>query len=135
MKTKLIIGLGALALTACGGTKTVYVERTDAPDTTTKVVRTTDAPIATPAPSFSDEELYVLGVHATAGQAVYVDDEMLIETGYGICSALDAGASMDEVAIIAVTQAGGDDRILSLFASVTASAVYNLCPEYLWMMQ
>lgn len=135
MKTKLTILLGALALTACGGTKTIYVESTDAPDTTVKVVKTTDAPATTPAPVLTDEDLFVLGVHATAGQTVYVDDETLIETGYSVCSAFAGGATLDDVATIAVIQADGDEDILDLLATITASAVYNLCPEYSWMFQ
>jgi len=135
VKTKLIIALGALALTACGGTKTVYVANTDAPDTTTKVVKTTDAPIATPAPSLSDEDLFLLGVYSSNTNPVYVDDETLIETGYATCLAFDGGATLEEVAVIAVTQAGGDDRILELLASITASAVYYLCPQHAWMFE
>lgn len=45
--------LGVLILAACGGTKTIYVTDTEvpnSPETTEKVAKTTDAPIATPAP-------------------------------------------------------------------------------------
>lgn len=51
MKRIIPIIIGTLAITACGGTRTVYVDTTEAPETTVKVVKTTDAPIATPAPT------------------------------------------------------------------------------------
>lgn len=135
MKTKAIIALGALALTACGGTKTIYVTNTEAPDNTTKVVKTTDAPIATQAPTLSDDDLFLLGVHSGYTGTIYVDDETLIDTGRATCLAFDSGATLDEVATMAVQSANGDDRILELLATVTASAVVNYCPEYGWMFE
>jgi len=46
MKRLIPIIIGVLTLTACGS-KTVYVTSTEAPDTTVKVAKTTDAPIVT----------------------------------------------------------------------------------------
>jgi len=60
MKRIIPIIIGTLALVGCG-TKTVYVTSTDAPDTTVKVVKTTDAPIATsaPEPAYTTEDEFI----------------------------------------------------------------------------
>ena len=63
MKKIIIATSILLILTACG-TKTVYVTSTEAPDTTVKVVKTTDAPIATSAPEhvYTDEDEFIYDI-------------------------------------------------------------------------
>lgn len=131
---KTIVAIIAMAATACGGAeeKVVYLPSTDAPKTTAKSpTPTTEAQTDW----LSDEDAFLMGVQLGADGPVYADDETTIETGYAICASLDAGATLEEISIIAVTQAGGDERILTLFAAVTASAVYNFCPEYSWLFE
>jgi hypothetical protein len=128
--------IGTLALASCGGTKTVYVESTDAPDTTTKVVKTTDAPIATPAPTlppvtWTAEDEFLYDVSVGYDGIIYVSDSEMIETGYTVCVALQGGASGGEV-INAIIGAGGDTVFLT---SVVASAVLNFCPDQQWKFQ
>lgn len=126
MKKFLIVSL--IGLAACGGTETVYVDRTDAPDTTVKVVKTTDAPVATPAPPvWSDEDEFLWDIENQFGYTG-VSDSNLIETGYAVCNALRAGAQAWDVAT-ALNQSASDYNSQQMLIAVTASAVLNFCPE------
>jgi hypothetical protein len=125
MKTKLIIGLGALALTACGGTKTVYVERTDAP------AKTTDAPIATPAPTqapWTEEDEFIYDIESNYSGTIYVGRYEMIETGRIVCDSLLDGMTGQEV-VWAIESAGGDLEFVQL---VALSAVANFCPSQIY---
>jgi len=125
MKTKLIIGLGALALTACGGTKTVYVERTDAPTTTT------DAPIATPAPTqapWTEEDEFIYDIESNYSGTIYVGRYEMIETGRIVCESLLDGMTGQEV-VWAIENAGGELEFVQL---VALSAVANFCPSQIY---
>lgn len=124
--------IGTLALTACGGTKTVYVDKTDAPDTTTKVVKTTDAPIATPAPTlppvtWTAEDEFLFDIKNSVGY-VGVSDYDLLDTGYMVCSTLRGGATAMDV-VVAISSVGYEQEFLT---ALTASAVLNLCPDQQW---
>jgi Protein of unknown function (DUF732) len=125
---KRVLALGLISLAACGGTETVYVDRTDAPDTTVKVVRTTDAPIATPAPpAWSEEDEFLWDIQNEFGYTG-VNDSDLIETGYLVCDSLRAGAQAWDVAT-ALEQSASDYRTRDMLIAVTASAVLNFCPD------
>jgi hypothetical protein len=138
MKIATIAAL-AIALTACSGTeeKVVYLPATEAPDTTVKKVTPTTEPTSSLDDSdyLTDEDMFLLGIEIVSTLPSWADEQTLLDTGYATCASFDAGMSLDEVAIISVTQAGGDDRLLDLFAAITASAVYNLCPEHSWMFE
>lgn len=136
MKRSVTLATVALALTACGGTRTVYVNTTDAPDTTVKVVKTTDAPIATPAPTlppvqWTAEDEFLYDIETNYYGTIYVSDYEMIDAGRAACTALLAGASGEEVAL-AVVGAGGDTAFI---ATVVASAVANFCPSQAWKFQ
>jgi hypothetical protein len=127
--------IGTLALTACGGTRTVYVESTDAPDTTTKVVKTTDAPIATPAPTvppvtWTAEDEFLFDIKNSVG-FVGVSDYDLLDTGYMVCSILRGGATGQDL-IIAIAGVGYEQEFL---VALSASAVLNLCPDQAWKIE
>jgi hypothetical protein len=125
---KRVLALGLISLAACGGTETVYVDRTDAPDTTTRVVRTTDAPIATPAPPvWSAEDEFLFDIQNEVGYTG-VSDSDLIETGYVVCDSLRAGAQAWDVAT-ALEQSSTDYSSQRMLIALTASAVLNLCPD------
>jgi len=133
---KRLLILGTLFLAACGGTKTVYVESTDVPETTDKVVETTDAPIATPAPTipeptWSTEDEFILDIEMNYLGTIYVSDGEMIETGYLVCEGLRAGASGEDV-IWAIVGAGGDTELITTLVS---SAVVNFFPEQTWKFQ
>ena len=136
MKRITPIIIGTLVLASCGGTKTVYVESTDAPDTTTKVVKTTDAPIATPAPTlppvtYSAEDEFLYDVYDGYDGIIYVSDSEMLETAYIVCDSLQGGMTAAEV-VFAIMNAGGDTDFLT---TVVAAAVINFCPEQQWKFQ
>ncbi len=131
MKRLLPIVIGTLALTACGGTRTVYVDKTDAPDTTVKVVKTTDAPIATPAPtqaSWTEEDEFIYDIESNYSGTIYVGRYQMIETGRIVCDYLLDGMSGQEV-VWAIENAGGDLEFVQL---VALSAVANFCPSQVY---
>lgn len=136
MKRIIPIIIGTLAITACGGTKTVYVNTTEAPDTTVKVVKTTDAPIATPAPTqppvtWTEEDEFLYDIETSYYGTIYVSDYEMISTGRLVCDSLLGGMSGQEV-IWAVVQAGGDTEFVT---TVVSSAVVNFCPSQIYKFE
>jgi hypothetical protein len=110
--------IGTLALTACGGTRTVYVDKTDAPDTTVKVVKTTDAPIATPAPTqapWTEEDEFIYDIESNYSGTIYVGRYEMIETGRIVCESLLDGMTGQEV-VWAIENAGGELEFVQLVA-------------------
>jgi hypothetical protein len=130
---KSIFVVALLALTACGS-KTYYVTSTDAPTTTVKVTKTTDAPIATPAPTqppvaWSDEEEFISDIYNGYDETIYLEDQDMIDAGYTTCDALRNGMSGYEVLEVIISSGGGISSIEELLGTVVASAVVNFCPE------
>ena len=133
MKKIIIATSILLTLTACGS-KTVYVTSTESPDTTVKVVKTTDAPIATPAPTqapavWNDEDEFISDIKSSYSKYISVSDEQMIDTGYATCAALRTGSSGYDVLNSIINSADGDADIEDFLTSVVASAVINFCPE------
>jgi hypothetical protein len=133
MTRKLLLVLGlSLALVACGS-KTYYVTSTEAPnsqETTVKVVKTTDAPIATAAPStWTEEDEFIFDINESYGSNTGVPDDEMIESGYLVCTALRGGASGYEIVEVLSSSANGDPDIELFLSSVIASAVINFCPD------
>ena len=135
MKRIIPIIIGTLAITACGGTRTVYVNTTEAPETTVKVVKTTDAPIATPAPTtqapWTEEDEFLYDIETSYYGTIYVSDYEMISTGRLVCDSLLGGMSGQEV-IWAVVQAGGDTEFVT---TVVSSAVVNFCPSQIYKFE
>jgi hypothetical protein len=130
---KSIFVVALLALTACGS-KTVYVTSTEAPDTTVKVTKTTDAPIATPAPTqppvaWSDEEEFIADIYNENTGPIYLEDQDLIDAGYAVCDGLRSGMTGYDALDAIVSSSEGDTAVEELLINVTASAVVNFCPE------
>jgi len=122
--------LGVLILAACGGTKTIYVTDTEvpnSPETTEKVVKTTDAPIATPAPEpvYTEEDEFIYDIESNYSGTIYVSNQEMIDTGRVVCQSLLDGMSGQEV-VWAIENAGGDLEFVQL---VALSAVANFCPS------
>ena len=130
MKRLIPIIIGVLALTACGS-KTIYVTSTDAPATTVKVAKTTDAPIATPAPEpvYTDEDEFIYDIENNYSLPIYLDEQDMIETGYTTCDGLQAGLSGMEVIEVVISSAEGDSRIEDLLLTIVSAAGVNFCPE------
>lgn len=133
MKIKTLTAIAGLSLiAACGGTRTVYVNTTDALNVNEgyEVVTTTDAPDTTPAPTlppvaWTDEDEFLYDIETNYYGTIYVSDYEMISTGQLVCDSLLSGMSGEEV-VWAVVQAGGDTEFV---ATVVASAVANFCPS------
>jgi hypothetical protein len=122
-----IVAIATVSLAACGGTKTVYVVSTDAPDTTTNVVKTTDAPIATsPTDYWSDEDEFIADIEYSYGP-ILIPDSDVIDAGYLVCQTLQGGATSRDVFAALLTL---DDPTFA--TAIVASAVINFCPEQQW---
>jgi hypothetical protein len=136
MKKIIIATSILLTLTACGS-KTVYVTSTEvpnSPETTVKVVKTTDAPIATPAPTqapavWSDEDEFIADIYNENTGPIYLEDQDLIDTGYAVCEGLRSGMTGYDALNAIVSSSEGDVAVEELLINVTASAVINFCPE------
>ena len=125
--------LGVLILAACGGTKTIYVTDTEvpnSPETTEKVVKTTDAPIATsgPEPVYTEEDEFIYDIESNYLGTIYVSRSEMIETGRLVCESLLDGMSGQEV-VWAIENAGGD---IDFVQTVALSAVANFCPSQVY---
>jgi hypothetical protein len=108
----------------------VYVTDTEvpnSPETTVKVVKTTDAPIATPAPEpvYTEEDEFIYDIESNYSGTIYVGRDQMIETGRVVCQSLLDGMSGQEV-VWAIENAGGDLEFVQL---VALSAVANFCPS------
>jgi hypothetical protein len=131
---KIIIATSILfTLTACGS-KTIYVTNTEvpnSPETTVKVVKTTDAPIATaaPAPVYTTEDEFIYDINTSYDNVIYLEDQDMIDAGYATCDALRSGSSAYETLSAIASSADGDPDIEQLLTSVVASAIINFCPE------
>jgi hypothetical protein len=136
MKKIIIATSILLTLTACGS-KTVYVTSTEvpnSPETTVKVVKTTDAPIATPAPTqapavWSDEDEFIADIYNENTGPIYLEDQDLIDTGYAVCEGLRSGMTGYDALDAIASSSEGDAAVEELLINVTASAVINFCPE------
>ena len=133
MKKIIIATSILLTLTACGS-KTVYVTSTEAPDTTVKVVKTTDAPIATPAPTqapavWNDEDEFIADIYNANSGPIYLEDYDMIETGYVVCKGLRGGMSGYDALNAIISSSEGNAGVEELLTNVVASAVVNFCPE------
>ena len=134
MKRLIPIIIATLALTACGS-KTYYVTSTEvpnSPETTEKVTKTTDAPIATPAPtvpSYTSEDEFIYDIETSYGKYISVSDQQMIDTGYATCDSLWSGSTGYDVLNSIISSAEGDANIEEFLTSVVASAVINFCPD------
>jgi hypothetical protein len=139
MKRLIPIIIATLALTACGS-KTYYVTSTEvpkSPETGYDTTDTTDAPIATPAPSdtyappvtWSEEDEFIADVNNGYDRPIYLEDQDMIDAGYATCEALRSGSSAYDVLNAITSSADGNSDTEELLATVVASSVVNFCPE------
>jgi hypothetical protein len=131
LKTTTTIGLIAVTLASCGGTKTVYVTDTEVPNSPEKtVVKTTDAPIATTPPAvWSDEDEFIADIYNSTSGTIYLEDQDMIDAGYSTCDGLRSGMSGYDVLEVILSSSDGVASVEELLTNVVASAVINFCPE------
>jgi hypothetical protein len=103
----------------------------NSPETTVKVVKTTDAPIATaaPEPVYTTEDEFIYDINTSYDNTIYLEDQDMIDAGYATCDALRSGSSAYETISAIASSADGDPDIEQLLTSVVASAIINFCPE------
>ena len=132
MKRLIPIIITTLALTACGS-KTYYVTDTEvpnSPETGYDTTDTTDAPIATAAPStWTEEDEFIFDINESYGSNTGVSDDEMIESGYLVCTTLRGGASGYEIVEALSSSTNGDRDVEEFLSAVIASAVINFCPE------
>lgn len=128
MKKALAIAVATLGLAACTKTETVYVPATEPATTAAPTTTLTTLP---PSDYYnSTEQLFVGFVYDQYSGVIYISDQDLIDTGYAVCDALDAGVSPYAIVNEMVTAASGDDSTTLLLTIVTGGATGILCPEY-----
>lgn len=110
---KFFIGAGIIVflLASCGST-----ESTPAPTVTKTVVQE--------APQVSDEDLMVDMIRVKDSWFYDVEDYTIIETANLMCSALRDGASMEDIATIAIDNIGQEHAV-----ALMAGALVYICPD------
>lgn len=117
MKKAPAVIVATLLFSACG-TKTVVKEVAPTPTT---------PPVTAPATNKYDD--YVKFVRDNSGQAYSAATSDIVEAGDLVCSALDSGRDVREVANMMEGLANTSSDI-ELYAAVLYGAVQYICPEY-----
>lgn len=132
MAIAVAVGLG---LSACAVPETAErqpVQTYEAPKPK-PVPEAAPAPVE-PAPQSSGSEstyLEVLSSDSFFAPLVSLEPDLLLETGYLVCEALDAGASIQDTADAATSS----DIPAYSAGVIIGAAITNLCPEYLPMAE
>jgi hypothetical protein len=126
---RLLIGIAIVAtLSSCTVEKTIT-----SPPATTK---TTKAPKSTttepPETNLSNVELFLIGARTVD---IPLSDAEIINTAEAVCDAAQAGTSIQEIALKVAEAADGDEVIMEMLSSVTASALMFLCPEMAYLLE
>jgi hypothetical protein len=92
-----------------------------------------DDPEPAPAPAMSNEELYLLGLRAMGNRIIDTSsDSDLLEVGYSVCDALDAGFSTDEIIAYLAREMVADGTTSDVYAEavgyIIGAADSALCP-------
>lgn len=76
------------------------------------------------------DNLYTTFVRSEAPLLESVPDATLLQFGEDVCSAYDAGATLEDVSMLIVQEANGDEEKMSAFAVASGAAVPAFCPEH-----
>jgi hypothetical protein len=126
---RLLIGIAVIAsLSSCTIEKTIT-----SPPTTTKTTIVTKKPTTTPAPTHTSKVQAFLVAAKTVD--IPLNDNEIIKIGNGVCDAAQAGLSIQDIASTIVDSADGDETIMEMLSSVTASALMFLCPEMAYLLE
>ena len=128
-KFVIVAAISAVALVGC-------TSQSSAPSPTVTITQAIPAPSVDdpePAPAVSNEELYLLGLRAMGNRIIDTSsDSDLLEVGYSVCDALDAGFSTDEIITYLVREMVADGTTSDVYAEavgyIIGAADSALCP-------
>ena len=124
------IAIASLGLVACSSSAS--------PAPTVTVTQNAPAPTQddppTPEAVVSDEELYLLGIKSMDNPILNVaTDAQLLEMGYSVCEALNAGYTVDDVIAYMAVQMAGEgmtsDVEVEAVGYIIGAADSALCPS------
>ena len=117
MKAKALILIASLAILAGCGKETI------------REVLVTTPPAESPSVEVSKYDQYLDALYDGSAQAREWDEAKLLELGSIVCDSFEAGATLDSVIEVFASNANGSYDT-EFYATVMASAVNFLCPEY-----
>lgn len=124
------IAIASMGLVACSSSAS--------PAPTVTVTQNVPAPSqddpAVPDTSMSNEDLYLLGLRSMGNRIIdSASDGELLEVGYSVCDALDAGYSVEDIiAFLAVEMAKDgttSDTYVEAVGYIIGAADVALCPQ------
>lgn len=127
------VAAAAIGISACSNTDAAPAPTVTVTEQAPIPVPTQDDP-ATEAPSMSNEDLYLLGLRAMGNRIIDTSsDGELLEVGYSVCDALEAGYSVDDIiAFLAVEMAKDgttSDTYVEAVGYIIGAADTALCPS------
>lgn len=123
-----------LLITSCGKETVYIVEKT--PDSTVEVPSDNGGySDSSGYPLTSAEQEYIDGVDDLMGLTLNLPQDELLAVGYGICTSLRAGESVEELYLGLLGAVGYTDEDADFVSSIMASAVYSLCPDQIYKVE
>lgn len=119
-----LLAILALLLSGCGSSN----ESAPAPTVTVTEEPTEDIHEQI----YTAEDEYIYDVRSVGNSYIEnLPDSQLLEIGYLVCDAFDAGATFEDLAYELVSSGTvNDDETIEYAATLIAGAAINLCPEY-----
>lgn len=123
-----------LLITSCGKETVYIVEK--APDSTVEVPSDSGGYSDNSGyPLTSAEQEYIDGVDDLMGQTLGLPEDEMLAVGYGICSALRDGESVEDLYLGMLDSVGSTNDDIDFVSAVMASAVYSLCPDQIYKVE
>lgn len=128
-KIIIAVAIAGVALVGCSSQAS--------PAPTVTVTQNAPAPAPAPEPevedTLSNEELYLLGIKSMSNPILNVaTDSQLLEMGYSVCEALDAGFTVDDIIAYMAVQMAGEgmtsDAEVEAVGYIIGAADSALCP-------
>lgn len=90
-----------------------------------------------PAPAYTDDELFLNTVNGYGNSVIAnIADSDLLEMGYQVCSVLDEGYTIEDIVNEFIYNSSlSTDAEFEAVGLIVGSAVRNLCPEYVSMVE
>lgn len=130
MKKAIIITASIIALSACGETRTVVVEKT-VPDTVQEETTTTEKYIPETTIRLSPEEVYMDNIMYYDRSLInQFGKQWLLDLAHTSCDAIDEGMSLYDLVDMA-SRTGADVETVGF---LVGEAIRNFCPENQWFI-